>query len=66
MDITICETDYQSRRYLRHSTQSWCFETTLQDGLGWEEGGEFRMGTHVHPWLIHVNAWKKKCYNIVK
>ena len=22
-------------------------------------GGEFGIGTHVHPWLIHVNAWKK-------
>ena len=28
---------------------------------GWdgEGGGEFRMwGTHVHPWLIHVNVWQ--------
>ena len=22
------------------------------------EGG-FRMGTHVNPWLIHVNVWQK-------
>ena len=29
---------------------------------GWDgEGGErgFRMGTHVHLWLIHVNVWQK-------
>ena len=25
-------------------------------GMGW--GGEFRMGTHVNPWLIHVNVWQ--------
>ena len=24
----------------------------------WEGGGRgFRMGTHVHPWLIHINVW---------
>ena len=27
-------------------------------GSGW--------GTHVHPWLIHVNVWQKKHYNTVK
>ena len=29
---------------------------------GWDgEGGGrgFRMGTHVHPWLIHVSVWQK-------
>ena len=31
----------------------------LRDGMGREEGGGFRMGTHVHPWLIHVNVWQK-------
>ena len=26
---------------------------------GWDgEGGSGR-GTHVHPWLIHVNVWQK-------
>ena len=32
------------------------------DPEGWDEeggGGVFRMGTHVHPWLIHVNVWQK-------
>ena len=28
-------------------------------------GGGFRIGTHVHPWLIHVNAWQNQ-YSIVK
>ena len=27
------------------------------DPEGWEEG--LGWGTHVHPWLIHVNVWKK-------
>ena len=30
-------------------------------GIGWggrrEEGSE--LGTHVNPWLIHVNVWQK-------
>ena len=26
---------------------------------GEEVGGGFRMGTHVHPWVIHVNVWQK-------
>ena len=29
---------------------------------GWWEGGS-ELGTHVHPWLIHVNVWQ---YSIVK
>ena len=30
---------------------------------GW--GGEGDDGTHVHPWLIHVNVWQNH-YNILK
>ena len=33
-----------------------------EDPEGWDErevGGRVRMGTHVHPWLIHVNVWQK-------
>ena len=29
---------------------------------GWDgegRGGGFGMGTHVYPWLIHVNVWQK-------
>ena len=30
---------------------------TLRDGMGREVGAELgRWGTHVHPWLIHVNV----------
>ena len=39
-----------------HGAQGWCAGTTLRDGTGREVGGEFRMGTHVHPWVIHVNV----------
>ena len=30
-------------------------------GMGWEERreGELGWGTHVNPWLIHVNIWQK-------
>ena len=31
-----------------------------RDGVGKEVGGGFGIrGTHVHPWLIHVNVWQK-------
>ena len=26
---------------------------------GWDEEGGSGWGTHVHPWLIHVNVWQK-------
>ena len=38
------------------------------DPEGWDGEGSgrgFRMGTHVHPWLIHVNVWQNH-YNVVK
>ena len=30
-------------------------------GMGWGGGGRGRSGwgTHVNPWLIHVNVWQK-------
>ena len=30
-------------------------------GMGWRgrREGELGWGTHVNPWLIHVNAWQK-------
>ena len=31
------------------SAQGWCTGMTQKDG----------MGTHVNPWLIHVNVWQK-------
>ena len=32
-------------------------------GGGWEGGSA--LGTHVHPWLIHVNVWQNQ-YSIIK
>ena len=46
-------------RCLRQGTQGQCTGRALRDGMGMEVGGAFRMGTHVHPWLIHVNGWQK-------
>ena len=35
------------------------------EGRGEKEGGRgergFRMGTHVHPWQIHVDVWQNQC-----
>ena len=31
--------------------EGWDGEGGGSEGLGW--------GTHVHPWLIHVNIWQK-------
>ena len=60
MYITICEIDHQSKfnerdRVLRTGALGWSW------GMGWGgrwEGGS-KWGTHVHPWLIHVNEWQK-------
>ena len=41
------------------STRGWC--TGKTQGIGWgerREGGS-GWGTHVNPWLIHVNVWQK-------
>ena len=32
---------------------------TQRDGMGREAGRWFGMGTHVNPWLSHVNVWQK-------
>ena len=43
----------------------WCTGMTQRDGMGREEGGGFRMGTHVCLWRIHFDIWPNQ-YNIVK
>jgi hypothetical protein len=44
----------------------WCTGMTQRDGMGREvEGGEFRIGTCVHPWWMHVDVLQNQ-YNIVK
>ena len=39
--------------------QGWCSGMILRDGRGKGMGGGSGWGTHVHPWLIHVNVWQK-------
>ena len=60
MYITICETDCQSRfnawdRVLRAGALGWLWG--MGYGGSWEGGSGW--GTHIHPWLIHVNIWQK-------
>ena len=39
------------------SAQGWCTGKTQRDGMGREGGSGW--GTHVNPWLVHVNVWQK-------
>ena len=39
------------------NARGWCTGMTQRDGMG-KEGG-LGWGTHVNPWLIHVNVWQK-------
>ena len=41
------------------SAQGWCTGMTQRDGMGREVGGGTGWGTHVNPWMIHVNVWQK-------
>ena len=41
--------------------QAWCTGKAQRDKMEREAGG----GTHVNPWLIHVNVWQNH-YNTVK
>ena len=41
------------------SARGWCTGKTQRDGKRREVGGESGWGTHVNPWLIHVNVWEK-------
>ena len=38
------------------SAQGWCTGKTQRDGIGREVAWASGWGTHVHPWLIHVNV----------
>ena len=42
---------------MTQGVQGWCTGMTLIDGMRWEGGSGW--GTHVNPWLIHVNVWQK-------
>ena len=65
MYITICEIDHQSNlmHETGHSKAVHWGNPEEWDGEGRERGS--RMGTHVHPWLIHVNVWQSHC-NVVR
>ena len=41
------------------SAEGWCTGKTQRDGMEREAGGGSGRGTHVNPWLIHVNVWQK-------
>ena len=41
------------------SARGWCAGITQRDGMGRELEGGSGWGTHVNPWLIHVNVWQK-------
>ena len=41
------------------SAQGWWTGKTQRDGMGREAGGGMGWGTHLNPWLIHVNVWQK-------
>ena len=41
------------------SAQGWCTGVTQRNWVKREVGGGSGLGTHVNPWLIHVNVWQK-------
>ena len=56
--------------YVKRITSPGSVHNTGYSGLvhwddpeGWDGGSGW--GTHVHPWLMHVNVWQNQ-YNIVK
>ena len=44
---------------MRQGAQGWRTGMTLGDGMGREVGGGSEWGTHMRPWLIHVDVWQK-------
>ena len=39
--------------------QGWCTGKTQRGGMEKEVGGGSGWGTHLNPWLIHVNVWQE-------
>ena len=51
-------------QYRIQDTWGWCTGMIQRDDpQRWEVGSG--LGTHVHPWLIHVSVWQNQ-YSIVK
>ena len=44
---------------MRQGAQGWCTGKTWGMDWGGRWEGSSGWGTHVHPWLIHVNVWQK-------
>ena len=60
MYIIYSETDHQSRLMHETRARAWCIGKTQRDRVEREVGGgRSGWGTHVNPWLIHVNVWQK-------
>ena len=60
MYITICEIDHQSKSDARNralKAGALGQPREMEWGGSWE--GSSGWGTHVQPWLIHVNVWQK-------
>ena len=60
------ESPVQVRCMIQYA-QGWCTGMTQRDGMGRKVGGGSGWGTHVHPWLIHVNVWQKplQCCKVI-
>ena len=57
----------ESSVYVQYKIQDawgWCTGMIQRDDMGWEVEGVLGLGTHVHPWQIHVNVWQNQ-YSIV-
>ena len=49
------------------SAWAWCTGKTQRNRVERETGGVSGWGTHVNPWLIHVNVWQKplQCCKVI-
>ena len=49
------------------SAWAWCTGKTQRNRVEREAGGVSGWGTHVNPWLIHVNVWQKplQCCKVI-
>ena len=66
--IETCIVSYKKRIASLGSIQDawgWCTGMTQRDGMERVVGVGPGLGTHVHPWRIHVNVWQNQ-YSIVK
>ena len=52
---------------MMQGAQGWCTGMILRDVMGREVEGGSGLGTHVHPWPIHINVWQKplQCCKVI-